>query len=30
MSDPLKQDLFLGGSGIRAKAVADLHGSRIP
>ena len=28
--DPLEQDLFLGGSGIRAKALACLHGSMIP
>ena len=30
MSYPLEKDLLLGGGGIRAKAVADLHGNRIP
>ena len=30
MSYPLEKDRLLGGSGIRAKAVAGLHGSRIP
>ncbi len=29
VSDPLKQDLFLGGSGIRAEAVAGLHESML-
>jgi hypothetical protein len=30
VSDPLEKDPFLGGSGIRAKALAGLHGSMIP